>query len=52
MKKPHRKHQSKFSTSGKARSWIEEFWHRYWPIIIALAAGFIIGALIFPKFFR
>jgi hypothetical protein len=52
MPKPHRKYRSKSSISEKARNWIEEFWHKHWPIIIALAAGFIIGALIFPKFFR
>jgi uncharacterized membrane protein YraQ (UPF0718 family) len=52
MPKTHRKHRSKSSISGKARSWIEEFWDKYWSIIIALAAGFIIGALIFPKFFH
>jgi hypothetical protein len=32
--------------------WTKNFWDKYWSIIIALIAGFIIGALIFPKFFR
>jgi uncharacterized membrane protein YraQ (UPF0718 family) len=52
MPKPHRKHRSKSSTSEKARNWTKNFWDKYWSIIIALIAGFIIGALIFPKFFR
>jgi len=49
--KPHRKHRSKSSISGKARSWIEEFWNKYWTII-ALIAGLIVGKFILPKFFR
>jgi hypothetical protein len=50
--KPHRKHRSKFSISGKARNWIEEFWDKYWSIIVALIAGIIVGKFILPKFFR
>jgi hypothetical protein len=52
MKKSHRKHRSKFSISGKARNWIEEFWHKHWPIIVALIAGLIAGKFILPILFK
>jgi len=50
--KPHRKHRSKSSTYGKVRSWIEEFWDKYWSIIIALIAGLFVGKFILPRFFQ
>jgi hypothetical protein len=52
MKKSHRKHRSKFGIFQKARNWIEEFWDKYWSIIVALIAGIIVGKFILPKFFR
>ncbi len=29
-----------------------EIWDKYWPILITVAAGLIVGLLVLPKFFR
>jgi len=52
MKKPKKRKENRTVSYYFSKDWLTSLWRKYWSIIIALAAGVVVGKFILPKFLK